>query len=150
MQSAHGLSTLQVLHTSSTQETSEWAEQFAREFVAPLTVALIGQLGAGKTVIAKGIGRALGVREPVISPSFNYVLEYEGRVPLFHADLYRIEDALTFRAMGLEEYFDLKGIFVIEWAERVRDLLPDDTVWIEFTTGEHPDERQIQIRRGHS
>jgi tRNA threonylcarbamoyladenosine biosynthesis protein TsaE len=129
-------------------ETTAWAEDFARSLASPATIALIGDLGAGKTVIAKGFGRGLGVKEDIISPTFNYVLEYQGRVPMFHADLYRIEDANTFRAMGLDEYFDRDGVFIIEWAERVRDLLPANTIWIELSASEQESERQIRVTRG--
>jgi tRNA threonylcarbamoyladenosine biosynthesis protein TsaE len=111
-------------------------------------IALFGELGAGKTVIAKGIGKGLGVSEAVISPSFNYVLEYKGKLPFFHADLYRIEDAATFEAMGFDEYFDRKGVFVIEWAERVRDILPPDTLWIEIEPLEAGSARKIAVRKG--
>jgi len=131
--------------TRSAAETLKWAEEFVHSLTAGVVVALIGELGAGKTVIAKGIGRGLGVKDDVISPTFNYVLEYDGRLPLFHADLYRIDDAATFRAMGLDEYFDRQGVFVIEWAERVQELLPRDTIWVELHVVGN--ERQIKIRR---
>ncbi len=138
----------QIFTTHSSLETTAWAEDFARSLASPATIALIGDLGAGKTVIAKGFGRGLGVKEDIISPTFNYVLEYQGRVPMFHADLYRIEDANTFRAMGLDEYFDRDGVFIIEWAERVRDLLPANTIWIELSASEQESERQIRVTRG--
>jgi tRNA threonylcarbamoyladenosine biosynthesis protein TsaE len=135
-----------VMVTRSARETQAWAEQFAHDLTPGAVVALVGELGAGKTVIAKGIGRGLGVKEDVISPTFNYVLEYAGRLPLFHADLYRIEGAATFRAMGLDEYFDRNGVFVIEWAERVREILPPETIWITLEVDS--DERRIHVRRG--
>jgi tRNA threonylcarbamoyladenosine biosynthesis protein TsaE len=134
--------------THSPSETESWAADFARKLKGGEIVALTGELGAGKTVIAKGIGKGLGVPEEVISPSFNYLLEYRGRLPLFHADLYRIEDADTFRALGLDEYFDRGGVFVIEWAERVREILPPDTLWIEIAPGDDPDARRITLERG--
>jgi tRNA threonylcarbamoyladenosine biosynthesis protein TsaE len=131
--------------THSPSETEEWAEDFAAELKGGEVIALIGELGAGKTVIAKGIGKGLGVSEEVISPSFNYMLEYRGRLQLFHADLYRIDGPYAFRALGLEEYLDRGGVLVIEWAERVRDLLPADTIWIEIDPGDS--ERRISVRR---
>jgi tRNA threonylcarbamoyladenosine biosynthesis protein TsaE len=136
--------------THSAEETARWAEQFCRELEVPAIIALVGDLGAGKTVIAKAFGRELGIKEAVISPTFNYVLEYQGRVPLYHADLYRIEDVETFLGMGLDEYFDRDGIFLIEWAERVKNILPANTIWIELTTGVSESERQIKIVRGLS
>lgn len=133
--------------TSSPAETMAWAAQFAAGLRGGETIALTGELGAGKTVIAKGIGRGLGVTDDVISPTFNYILEYRGRLQLFHADLYRIESAAAFRALGLDEYFDRGGVFLIEWAERVRELLPPDTLWIELEFGDGAQTRRITMRR---
>lgn len=133
--------------THTPNETRLWAAQLARGFEGGEVIALVGDLGTGKTVIAKGIGRGLDVREEVISPTFNYVLEYRGRLQLFHADLYRIEGPATFRAMGLDEYFDRGGVFLIEWAERVREILPEDTIWIEIEPGAGPNERRITLKR---
>lgn len=132
--------------TRSAKETLEWAERFAHSLTPGTVIALVGELGAGKTVIAKGIGRGLGIKDEVISPTFNYILEYAGDLPLFHADLYRIEDANTFLAMGLDEYFDRNGVFVIEWAERVREILPQETLWIMLEPVSS--ERRIHVRRG--
>ena len=137
-----------VVVTHSADETREWAERFAHSLAPGTVIALVGELGAGKTVIAKGIGRGLDVKDEVISPTFNYILEYAGRLPFFHADLYRIEKAETFQAMGLDEYFDRNGILVIEWAERVQDLLPADTFWISLERTAHSNERRIHVRRG--
>ncbi len=134
--------------THSPEETRKWAERFAHSLAGRTVIALIGELGAGKTVIAKGLGRGLGVKDDVISPTFNYVLEYAGRVPFVHADLYRIENAATFRAMGLDEYFDTPGVFVIEWAERVQEILPPETIWMTVTPGDDGATRRIQVRRG--
>jgi tRNA threonylcarbamoyladenosine biosynthesis protein TsaE len=132
--------------THSAKETLEWAEKFAHSLTPGSIIALTGELGAGKTVIAKGIGIGLGVKEGVISPTFNYILEYDGRLPLYHADLYRIQNAATFLAMGLDEYFEREGVFVIEWAERVYDLLPQETIWISLAGD--GDSREITIRSG--
>lgn len=133
--------------THSTEETLRWAEQFAKTLGPGDVVALLGELGAGKTVIAKGIGKGLNVAEDVISPTFNYVLEYSGRLPLFHADLYRIEGNVTFEAMGFDEYFERGGVFLIEWAERVRELLPADSIQIEIGSGQNAQERTIRVTR---
>ncbi len=134
--------------THSAEETREWAERFAHSLAPRTVIALTGELGAGKTVIAKGLGRGLGVKDDVISPTFNYVLEYAGRMPFVHADLYRIANAATFQAMGLDEYFDTTGVFVIEWAERVQELLPRETIWMSLTPEDGGLTRRIQVRRG--
>lgn len=134
--------------TRSAEETLAWAESFARALRPGSVIALTGELGAGKTVIAKGIGRGLDVPEEVISPSYNYVIEYKGRLPLYHADLYRIEDAGVFTGLGLDEYFDREGVFVIEWAEKIRGLLPPETVHIELKITEQNNSRRITVRQG--
>ncbi len=136
----------QIIQTHSPEETLAWAEAFGRALAAGSVLALYGELGAGKTVVAKGIGRGLGVTDEVISPTFNYILEYSGRLPLYHADLYRIDNAADFAALGFDEYFDRDGIFLIEWPERVRDLLPPDTLWVSITPGENPGDRTITVR----
>jgi tRNA threonylcarbamoyladenosine biosynthesis protein TsaE len=87
------------------------------------------------------------VREAIISPTFNYVLEYPGRLPLFHADLYRIDSPEVFRAMGLDEYFERRGIYLIEWAERILNLLPESATIISITEGETETDRILTIRR---
>ena len=133
------------IRSSSEAETLAWAEEFGRGLRAPAVVALVGDLGAGKTVVARGIGKGLNVREAVISPTFNYVLEYRGRVPLYHADLYRIDTSRAFQALGLDEYFDRDGVFVIEWSERIRDLLPPSAILVTISEGKETDERLITV-----
>lgn len=127
--------------SNSPAETEAWAERFAEKLSPGSVLALIGELGAGKTVVARGIGRGLDVTEQIVSPTFNYVLEYSGRLPLFHADLYRIDNADTFLAMGLDEYFDRGGVFLIEWAERIDSLLPETALMLNLAEGESATER---------
>jgi len=136
-----------VILTRCPAETESWAAEFAASLRGGEIIALTGELGAGKTVIAKGIGKGLGVREEVLSPSFNYLLEYRGRLQLFHADLYRIDGLQAFRALGLDEYLDRGGVMLIEWAERVKDSLPPETIWIEIAPGGSNQERRISIKR---
>jgi len=87
-------------------------------------ICLFGELGAGKTVLAKGLGLGLGVRETVSSPSFILMAEYAGRLPLFHLDLYRLADAGDVLAAGLLDDRQSAGVTVIEWADRLADRLP--------------------------
>lgn len=99
-------------------------------------IALHGPLGVGKTVLVKGLARGLAVQEEVVSPSFALVHEHEGRLPLYHIDLYRLsreEVAL----LGLEEYWG-RGVCAVEWAERASGLLPPDHLWVDmdFAQGE--------------
>ena len=103
----------------SAEETQALGESWGRTAARGLVIGLSGDLGAGKTQLAKGIARGLGVTERIHSPTFTLVNQYEsGRLPLFHIDLYRLESPAQIIAAGLEEYFHPEGVTVIEWAER--------------------------------
>ncbi len=136
--------------TRSAEETLAWAESFSQRLRSGDVVCLSGELGAGKSVVARGIGRGLGIKEDILSPTFNYILEYEGRVPLFHADLYRLEDADGFIALGLEEYFERDGIFLIEWPERIPELLPTNCYHIHLDILPNMAERAILLSEPHA
>lgn len=112
--------------SNSPEATRDLAREIAADITAPLVIALYGDLGAGKTLFAQALARALGVTAPVTSPTFTLINEYD--LPdggtFFHVDTYRLHDALAeASALGLEELFD-QGIVVIEWAERIQPLLP--------------------------
>ena len=132
----------------SAADTWAFAAQLAREFVPGAVVALHGDLGAGKTCLVQGLGRALGVREPVHSPTFTLVNEYRGRLPLHHIDLYRLHSAAEAFGLGLDEYLDGEGVTVIEWAERAASLLPARTIHVELRPGAGPTERLIRTWQG--
>lgn len=105
-------------------------------------IALHGNLGAGKTCFTQGLAQAAGVKEPVCSPTYTIISEYQGTVPFYHIDLYRLgglEEALD---LGLDECLEAGGITVIEWAERAAELLPPHTIHIRLTRG---DDEQIRI-----
>ena len=125
-----------------TEETERFGLELAEELKAGDVVALTGDLGAGKTTLTKSIAKGLGVTENVTSPTFTIVCEYmSGRLPLFHFDLYRIGSEEEAFEAGLEEYFHRSGVSVIEWAERVPELIPDDARVIVLEYGETEDER---------
>ncbi|MCL1632867.1 tRNA (adenosine(37)-N6)-threonylcarbamoyltransferase complex ATPase subunit type 1 TsaE [Sporolactobacillus sp. CPB3-1] len=110
--------------THSPGETIKFSTHLADYLQPGDVLTLSGDLGAGKTVFAKGLARGLGVREMVNSPTFTIVKEYRsGRMPLYHMDVYRISDE---EDIGLEDYFDQGGVTVIEWAENIPSWLPDD------------------------
>ena len=113
-------------------------------------LALYGELGSGKTCFVQGLARALGVRQPVTSPTFTIVNEYRGRRPLVHMDLYRIHDPEELRGIDFESYLDTEGITVIEWAERSGNWLPGNTLHIYFETGADPAVRTIRVVAGVS
>ena len=100
--------------------------------------ALVGELGAGKTVFVKGLAEGMGFDpDDVTSPSFTMIAEYLGPVPLFHMDLYRLQTIREAEGIGLEEYFEAGGVCAVEWADRLPALIPDGAVRIEFAiTGE--------------
>ncbi len=110
-----------IFYSRSAEETRSWAEGYARTLRQGDVVLLEGEMGAGKTVIAQGIARGLGVREEVTSPTYAYVNEYGG---LFHFDCYRVADEAQAYALGLADYFERGGICLVEWGENIRSLLP--------------------------
>jgi tRNA threonylcarbamoyladenosine biosynthesis protein TsaE len=130
--------------TRSPEETEELGERLAEGLSAGSVVALKGELGAGKTVFAKGVARGLGVEGYLKSPSFTIVNEYsEGRVPLYHIDLYRLaEDAMEDGEDGfaIEEYLYGDGICIIEWAERAATLIPADAIRVSISYGAQSDD----------
>jgi len=129
----------------SPEETAALGEAWGRAATSGLVIALSGDLGTGKTQLAKGIARGLGVTERVHSPTFALVNEYRGgRLPLFHVDLYRLDTTGQIIAAGLEEYFHPAGVSVIEWAERWFGDQPGSTFDFQGTKL-NPQFRQVHI-----
>lgn len=96
-------------------------------------ICLLGDLGSGKTVLTKGIASGLGIKvEEVISPTFVIIREYQGKLPLYHFDLYRIEDCKDILSLGYDEYFFDAGVTVVEWAERLNPLMPKDYLEVKL------------------
>ena len=104
--------------SNSPEETLALGESWAAEAQTGWVIGLEGDLGAGKTQLVKGIARGLGITEPVTSPTFTLVCEYEGKLPLHHLDFYRLENDEQILGAGLEPYFSPEGITVIEWVNR--------------------------------
>jgi len=116
--------------TSDSEETTKnIAAKLAEKLEAGDVVCLFGNLGAGKTVFASGFAKGLGINSPISSPTFIIVNEYEGKLPLFHFDVYRI-DSDEFLEMGGDEYFSRGGICLIEWPENITDVLPKERLEI--------------------
>jgi len=110
-------------------------------------IAMYGDLGSGKTCLIRGIGRCLGVRDPVLSPSYDLIHEYAADVPLIHVDLYRLQSLDAVLDLGLEERME-GAVTVIEWAERMEAWLPPGTIRIRMQELDDPDHRRIQIEWG--
>lgn len=124
---------LQKISSRAVEITHQLGAQLGRALRAGDVIALQGDLGAGKTNFVQGIAQGLNIREDVNSPTFILANEYtSGRLPLYHIDAYRVEDAREAVGFGLEDYLDGDGVTVIEWAERVREALPNDILWVEL------------------
>ena len=135
-----------ILHIASEKETEKLGEAIGRAAVPGMVIALIGDLGTGKTTLTKSVARGLGVTETVTSPTFNIIREYRsGRIPLFHFDVYRIADPEEMYELGYEEYFYGDGVCVVEWADIIEDLLPEDAVIIHIECGASEEEREYRI-----
>lgn len=118
--------------TSGAEETQKVGMELGAHLLPGTVVGLIGALGSGKTCLAQGICRGLGVEEYVTSPSFVLIHEYEGRLPVYHFDLYRLREAEELFDLGYEEYFYGDGVCLVEWAERAASLWPEDAVEVHL------------------
>jgi len=127
-----------IFRTETQEETVALGELLAAELPARAVVLLIGELGAGKTTLAKGIVNGLGAAPPeeVSSPTFTIIHEYEGQRRVFHIDLYRLETAREAEALGLEEILDREAVVLVEWGERFPDLWPPGHVEIRIEAPE--------------
>ena len=137
--------------SNSAEETIKIGSRLAKRLKAGDVVALVGELGSGKTVFTKGIAKGLGVKNAryVNSPTFVIIKEYKAKVPLYHFDLYRLDSPSGLDSLGWDEYFYGKGVTVIEWADKAKKLLPKKHVEVRLTvTGENV--RRIVIARARS
>ena len=121
------------IRTSSPEETERLGERIGRALEPGIVVALIGELGAGKTTLTKGIARGLEVPDLVHSPTFTLIHEHKGRLPVYHFDLYRLDTPEQIEDLGYEDYFNGQGVTIIEWAEKIPSLLPDDHLEIRIS-----------------
>ncbi len=127
---------------NSEKEAAEFGKRLGKTLESGDVLALVGELGTGKTTLTKAIAAGLDISETVTSPTFTIVKEYNsGRLPLFHFDVYRLENGGELIEIGGEEYFDAGGICVIEWADKIAEILPDDTKLILLEYGENEGER---------
>lgn len=137
-----------VFRTKSPQETFDLGKKIAEKAYAGQIITLDGDLGCGKTVFTKGFASGLGIEEPVTSPTFTIVQEYlSGRIALYHFDVYRIDDPEEMFEVGFDEYLFGDGVCIIEWAEKIKDILPDGVlkIVIKKDGGEDFDSRIVEI-----
>ena len=116
--------------THNEMETIELAQNFESEKFPNMVICLNGELGSGKTMFTKGIANALGINEVITSPTFTIIKEYDGELPLYHMDVYRLDGNVE--GIGIEEYFTKGGIVIMEWADMIKDYLLEERLEIKF------------------
>lgn len=132
--------------TDGVDATKEVAAEVAA-LVGPGDVLLLaGELGAGKTAFTQGFGGALGVDEQITSPTFTLARHYDGRLPLHHVDVYRLERLSEMQDIGIAELLDSDGVMVIEWGDAIAPAMPADYLEIRLTYGEGDDDRDLELR----
>lgn len=131
--------------TGSADETLEVARVIGGLLRAGDVVVLAGDLGSGKTTFAKGVGRALAVTEPVVSPTFTIVRQYDGRLRLVHVDVYRLDHLQELHDLGLEELIDGEAVTLVEWGDVVAAYLPSERLEVRLEAGADDDDRIITV-----
>lgn len=129
----------------SPEQTRELGAAVAGLLVPGDVVSLTGDLGAGKTCLVQGAAGALGVTQPVVSPTFVLVREYRGLLPVYHLDVYRLDRVQEVLDLGFEDLLDPQGVVFVEWGSAIEALLPDDHLQVELTVEEATDDRRIVI-----
>lgn len=140
------------LISTSVEQTQRFAFRLGQLLEPGDIIGLEGDLGAGKTAFVRGIARALGVRDSVTSPTFTLMNEYRGRdqrVPLYHIDVYRLSEASEIETLGLDEYLFGNGVCAIEWADRIRSLLPRERLWVTLRHYDLVENRRSIVLAGH-
>ncbi|MFY9285605.1 MAG: tRNA (adenosine(37)-N6)-threonylcarbamoyltransferase complex ATPase subunit type 1 TsaE [Tissierellaceae bacterium] len=130
------------------KETEDFGIKLGKLLEPGDIVCLNGELGAGKTTMTKSIGIGLGVEEYITSPTFTLINQYRGRMPVYHFDVYRLENVEELYDLGFDEYFFGNGVCIIEWAEKIEKMLPEDRLVIDIKNGKNIDERTLHIS-GH-
>lgn len=131
--------------THSSEETWELARELAPILSEGDLINLTGDLGAGKTVFTKGLADGLGITIPVTSPTFTIIKEYEGRLPLYHFDVYRLASPDELEELGADEYFYGNGVTVVEWGDKVEEVLPDERLNIKILRMVDDEIRRLEI-----
>jgi len=142
---------MRTVNIKNEKETREFGLALAKELKPGAIVALVGDLGTGKTTLTRYIAEGLGILEPIQSPTFTIIREHRtGRLPLFHFDVYRLEGPEDLFELGYEDYFFGQGVTIVEWADKVADLMPEDTLWIHINYKEQSGKDQIENDEGRT
>ncbi len=123
---------MQIYESYSYNDTQKIAAEIAGSLKGGDFIAMYGDLGAGKTAFVQGLAKALGITSNITSPTFTIINEYEGRLPLYHFDVYRIADCDEMYEIGYDEYISGDGVCIIEWAELIEEMIPENAVWIKI------------------
>lgn len=129
--------------SNSAEATHKIGEKLGKLLSKGNILCLSGDLGAGKTALTQGIAKGMGVNEYVTSPTYTIINEYQGRIPLYHFDVYRLNDVEEMYELGYEEYFFGDGAVVVEWADIVRDIVPEERLWITILHAKDENSREI-------
>lgn len=124
---------VRIIEAHSYQETEKIGEELAKASQPGQVYALDGDLGTGKTVLARGFARGMGIQEDIASPTFTIVHEYtDQQTPLFHFDIYRLPDPDALWDIGWDDYLERGGVCLVEWASQLKSEMPEDTIWIQI------------------
>ncbi len=132
-----------IVESFSLEDTFMVGAMCAKEAKKGDVFCLYGDVGAGKTAFTKGFAKALGIEEDVVSPTFNIVQVYEGAKTLYHFDVYRIDDIKEMENIGFDDYLFGNGVCIIEWAEIVEELLPEDKIVVKITKDEKDENKRL-------
>lgn len=127
------------------KETEKLGQMIAQQITNKDVICMTGDLGAGKTTLSQSIMKNLGIVESITSPTYTIVNEYHDPVKIFHFDVYRINDSDEMFEIGFDEYLDQEAVVIIEWANQIRDILPDEAIWIDIKYNEVEGQRVIEI-----
>ncbi|MCL5773797.1 MAG: tRNA (adenosine(37)-N6)-threonylcarbamoyltransferase complex ATPase subunit type 1 TsaE [Firmicutes bacterium] len=121
------------LKSHSAEETIRTGEALSLELASGDCIGFTGELGAGKTVFIKGIAMGMEITERITSPTFVITHQYKGKLPVYHFDIYRLDNISEFDELGFEEYFFSDGVSLVEWAEKIKERLPENSLMIEIS-----------------
>ena len=139
---------MKTFFSESENNTSLIAAEFATELRGGDVVAFRGGMGMGKTVFVRSCVKTLGVDADVSSPTFSIVNDYGGDINIYHFDMYRVESWDSLYSTGFFDYMNERSILFIEWSENIENVLPENTIYVDFSLGENVSERKIEISGG--